>query len=617
MSESTEEKDSQVKKEEKKNLKEFLILLFGTIKRLELEGIRFTKGKLLIFQIIAILSASIPFIISYINKLLIDEIVSILELNIDWQQSDLKMLVAMTVGVQVLNTGFGSITSFFDKDIYLTYSRYYSNKFLEKAASLDLYHYQDPESNKLINKARESYDHRLGETIWDVIWFIEALFTFLLSISIITSLSLPLVGLIILTTLPILYVNIKRANASWGIWDLNAVERMKYYESSHYLSREQSLVELKVFGTYKYLLSTVKSIYDSFTDKELKLNKKLTLADFFANLCVIIGQFVFMVSTISGIITGRLSVGDFTFYMSTADRLSNSLGTMFRRFSRLYEKSKYVNDFYKFMDLKNTIISGSKKLDLTSVPSIRFENVDFKYQGEDKYVLKNFNMEIKPGERIALVGENGAGKSTIIKLMTRFYDPTAGRILIDGVDIKELDMDLLYKKISMLTQDFARYGFLDVKTNVGLGDVDHVDEFEKIVDAAKKSGADKFIDTFKNKYDQILTKKLDEGTDLSGGQWQRVALARGFFKDAQVLILDEPTSAIDAKGEYEIFEKIYEFAKEKTVVIVSHRFSTVRMADKIYVIDGGQIVESGTHEELMKLDGKYAEAFNTQAKGYK
>lgn len=612
-----EEKEDNKAEKKKFNIKRFLFEFVSVLKRLEIEGIKFTKGKVLLAQGIILVVAVIPFVNSFLSKLLIDEIIATVSQNLDWQDTDLRILVVLTVISQISSTSLNSAAAYLDKDLYLNFSRYFSHKFLEKASTLDLYHYQDVESNKLINKARESYEYKLSETMWQLSWLLDAVFTFALSLSIIGSLSLPLVGLIILTTLPILYVNIKRANASWGIWDLNALERMKFYESSDYLSRESSLIELRVFGTYKYLLNLVSEVYKGFTQKELNLNKKLSLYDFLANLLIIFGQVAFSIFTIAGILNGQLSVGDFTFYTSAASRLSDSLGSLFRRFSRLYENSKYVSDFYKFIDLKNTVVSGSKSLDTAKVPSIKFENVGFKYKDDERYVLKNFNLEIKPGEKIALVGENGAGKSTITKLMTRFYDPSAGRILIDGEDIRELDLDQFYRKVSMLTQDFAKYGFLDVKTNVGLGDVDNVEDFDKIKQATSKSGADKFIENFKNKYEQILTKKLDEGTDLSGGQWQRLALARGFFKDAQVLILDEPTSAIDAKGEYEIFERIYEYAQDKTVIIVSHRFSTVRMADKIYVIDGGEIVESGSHEELMKLDGKYAEAFNTQAKGYK
>ncbi len=225
-------------------------------------------------------------------------------------------------------------------------------------------------------------------------------------------------------------------------------------------------------------------------------------------------------------------------------------------------------------------------------------------------------MDINPGEKIAFVGVNGAGKTTIIKLLCRFYDVTEGEILIDGINLIDVDLDTWYKKIGVLFQDFVRYSQFDVKKNIELGDVDKVGDEKLVMEAVFKADA-KFIDDYRHKLEQVLDKSFEGGINPSGGQWQRIALARAFFRDAPILILDEPTSAIDAKGEFEIFERLYEFSQNKTVLIVSHRFSTVRRADKIYVIEHGRIAEAGTHEELLKINGKYADAFHTQAQGYK
>ena len=230
--------------------------------------------------------------------------------------------------------------------------------------------------------------------------------------------------------------------------------------------------------------------------------------------------------------------------------------------------------------------------------------------------MKNFNLIIGSGEKIALVGENGAGKSTLIKLILRFYDPTEGEILLNGVNIKEVNLNDWYKQIGALFQDFIKYQFT-FKENVIYGDVAKRNDLLAIKDAIQKAGADSYLKDLPKGIDQIVGKTFEDGIDLSGGQWQKLALARAFFRDAPILILDEPTSAIDAKAEYEIFQKVGELQKDKTVIIISHRFSTVRNADRILVLEGGKIIEEGNHEKLMKKDGLYAELFNIQAQGYK
>lgn len=247
---------------------------------------------------------------------------------------------------------------------------------------------------------------------------------------------------------------------------------------------------------------------------------------------------------------------------------------------------------------------------------MKFKNVSFIYPDSKRSILKNFNLIIKSGEKIALVGENGAGKSTIIKLLLRFYDVTEGEITINGTNIKNIDLNAWQGRIGALFQDFIKYQFT-LKENVIYGDLEKQDDLKAIHDALKKSGANNFLHTLPKRIDNVVGKMFDNGIDLSGGQWQKLALARAFFRDAPILILDEPTSAIDAKAEYEIFQNVQNLQKDKTVIIISHRFSTVRNADRILVLDEGKIIEEGSHEKLMKEKGLYAELFEIQAKGYK
>lgn len=260
---------------------------------------------------------------------------------------------------------------------------------------------------------------------------------------------------------------------------------------------------------------------------------------------------------------------------------------------------------------------GKEKLRPKTAPVIEFKNVWFKYPSTKNFVLKKINFKIDTNEEIALVGTNGAGKTTLIKLLLRFYDPTKGKILINGKDIKEYDLNSYYKLIGVLLQEYSFYNELDVKSNICIGKPNKAGNTKKIIKAAKNAKAHEFIMELDNKYKQILAKQFTGGTKISKGQKQKIALGRMFYRNAPILILDEPTSSIDAMAEQKIFDKIYDFTDDKTVIIISHRFSTVRKAQRIYVLENGEITEEGSHSELLKLDGAYAESFKTQAKGYK
>lgn len=314
-----------------------------------------------------------------------------------------------------------------------------------------------------------------------------------------------------------------------------------------------------------------------------------------------------------------MSIGQFTLVFSQSLNLTLGAEEILNQYSSISARNKYLDKFFEFLDTKKAINSPSTPKDIPDIPNppiIEFKNISFKYPGTERDILKDFNLTIQSGEKIALVGENGAGKSTLIKLLLRFYDVTGGEIFINGVNIKDVSVEDWHKKIGALFQDFIKYQFT-FKENIYFGDLSRKQDEELLQEAIVKSGADKYLDTLPEKYNQVVGKMFEDGIDLSGGQWQKLALARAFFRNAPLLILDEPTSAIDAKAEYEIFQKVQSLQKDKTVIIISHRFSTVRNADRILVLDEGKIIEEGDHEKLMKKKGLYAELFNIQAQGYK
>jgi len=288
-------------------------------------------------------------------------------------------------------------------------------------------------------------------------------------------------------------------------------------------------------------------------------------------------------------------------------------------YSSINMRNKYLEKYFEFMNLQKKINSPPQVVPIPKQPRpplIEFKNVSFRYPNTSRYILRNFNLVINPGEKIAFVGENGAGKTTVIKLLLRFYDVSEGEVLINGVNIKNVDLNKWYALVGALFQDFIKYQFT-FKENIYYGNKKENNNLELLKSAIKQSGADIFVKDLPDNYDQVVGKMFEGGIDLSGGQWQKLALARAFFKNAPILILDEPTSAIDAKAEYEIFERVQKLQKDKTVIIISHRFSTVRNADRILVLNGGKIIEEGNHTDLIKLSGLYAELFQLQAQGYK
>ncbi len=321
-----------------------------------------------------------------------------------------------------------------------------------------------------------------------------------------------------------------------------------------------------------------------------------------------------IIRTVAGVIT----IGELTFLAGSFQRIRNQLQMIFSRFTRITENALYLKDYFDFIDQEYESDSTAEVNSLEGVPIEKgfvFENLSFQYPGNEEYVLKDINFKLKAGEKLALVGENGAGKTTLVKLLLRMYKPSSGRILLDGTDIWTISAEEYQSLFGVIFQDFVKYYFT-AGENIAIGKIDQISDQERIERAAERSLADQVVETLPKRYEQPLGKRFHDGKELSGGQWQKVALARAYMKNAQIVVLDEPTSALDARAEFEAFERFTELTEGKTAVLISHRFSTVRMADRILVLKGGQILELGSHEELLDNGQLYAELFNYQAQGY-
>ena len=375
--------------------------------------------------------------------------------------------------------------------------------------------------------------------------------------------------------------------------------------------------EIKIFGLEGFIADRFKMI----SDKYFKANQILVIrraawggffsalgtASYYAAYVFIIGQTVL----------GQITIGTLTFLAGAFSRLQGLLQGMVNRFSKIAEMALYLQDLFDFLELQplSQAQSGNRKVPRPIREGFVFENVGFQYPGSENWALRKLSFVLPPGEKLALVGENGAGKTTVVKLLANLYEPTEGRILLDGVDLREYDPNDLRLEIGIIFQDYVRFMFT-ASENISVGNIVRREDEERIESAAQKSLADTVVENLPKKYQQMLGRRFSDGVDLSGGQWQKVALARAYMRDAQLVILDEPTAALDARAEHEVFLRFAELMKGKAAVLISHRFSTVRMADRILFLEHGSLLELGSHEELLAKGGKYAELFRLQAKGY-
>ena len=383
-------------------------------------------------------------------------------------------------------------------------------------------------------------------------------------------------------------------------------------------SSKETAKELKVFGLANYFIEGYKGLSNrAYREQRLLSTKRLWVSSLLAVLatCGHYGAYAWVVYQA---VQGRVTVGELTFLTGAIAGTSGNIQIVFSMFSKIADQALFLGDLVEFFAVRPSIQS---KPDAVLAPrpirkGFEFRGVSFQYPDSDRQVLKNINLRIEPGERIALVGENGQGKTTLVKLLARLYDPTEGAIFLDGIDLREYSIEDLSKEIGIIFQDFVRYE-ISARENIGVGRIEEISNELRVSEAARKSLADAVVAKLPNGLHQMLGRRFEGGSDLSGGEWQKFALARAYMRDAQVLILDEPTASLDARSEYEVFQHFSELTEDCTTVLVSHRFSTVRIAQRILVLDDGEIREQGTHEQLLELGGRYAEFFNLQAEGYR
>jgi ATP-binding cassette, subfamily B, bacterial len=526
-------------------------------------------------------------------------------------------LVAGEFGLAIVGSLLSRLIDYLDALLADNYTRHVSIQVMTHAAELDLQTYEDPVFYDRLERARVQATDRLGmiQSIGRLIQQVITAVTLSVSIMFFSP------WLLLLLVAGVVPAFLGESHFAFLGYAKNFRQTPIRRQLDYLLvlggSREAAK-ELKLFGLSKFLVERFTRLSNHIYSENVTLARKRLLAGSLLSMIGILGYYSAYVFVIWRTITGALTLGAMIFLTNAIMQASTNIQQVFSTLSGIADQALFLTDLLAFFGMQPTIRSKALALPAPRpiVQGFEFRNVSFAYPGSSRLILDRLNFHLHPQERVALIGENGQGKTTIVKLITRLYDPTEGQVLLDGVDLREYSLEDLYREISVIFQDFMRYE-MTASENIAVGKIDALEDSTLLKMAAHKSLADEVVGRLPFKYDQMLGRRFDGGLDLSGGEWQKVALARAYLRDAQLLILDEPTAALDARSEFEVFKRFAELTQGKMALFISHRFSTVRMADRIVVLENGSIAEEGSHEQLAKLGGRYAEMFEMQAASYR
>ncbi len=565
--------------------------------------------------LLRLIRSSIPMALLYVGKMIIDQVV-LAGRGSGHSTVFLWQLVAIEFGLAVLSDALSRANALVDSLLGDLFANYTSIKIMQHAAILDLDQFENSAFYDKLERARQQ---TVGRTILlsQVLGQVQDFITMGFFAAGLIVFNPWLILLLFIAVLPAFLGESYFNNRTYSLNRRQTPERRELDYIRFIGASDETAKEVKIFDLSGFLIDRFRQLSGKFYNDNKQISIKRSLWGTALSLLGTAAYYGAYVFIISNALSGKLSIGDLIFMAGSFRQLRGLMEGILSRFTAVSQGAIYLKDFFDFFKIQPAIrlSSNARPFPNPIKQGFVFEDVGFKYAHSERWANRHLTFTLHAGEKLALVGENGAGKTTLVKLLARLYDPTEGRILLDGYDLKEYDLLALRKQVGVIFQDYLRYQ-MTVAQNIAVGNIVQQQNRELIVDAAKQSMADILVQRLPDKYDQALGKRFNQGVELSGGEWQKIALARAYMKDAQLFILDEPTAALDARAEYEVFQRFADLTKGKTAVLISHRFSTVRMANRILVLDKGMLQEEGTHEELLAKNGRYAELFNLQAKGY-
>lgn len=564
-----------------------------------------------------VLRSAIPVSVLYVGKLIIDLVVQTNRHPGTVPHERIWELVALEFALAIASDGLSRLTNLLDSLLGDLFANHTTVLIMEHAATLDLDQFEDSEFYDKLERARQQTTGRtilLSQILSQLQDFITMGF---LAVGLMTF-NIWLILLLLLAVIPAFLGESYFNDKTYLLMREQTMGRREMDYIRYLGASDETAKEVKLFDLSGFLVQIYRNMSHRYY---LEYKRLVTQRSVWGTVFALIGSagyYAAYVWIIGRTLTGKLSIGDLTFLAGSFRQLRSLLDGILTRFTSVSQGAIYLSDLFDFFQIKPRIAPAAHPLPFPRPIRLgfTFEDVGFRYTYSERWANRHLSFTLHAGEKLALVGENGAGKTTLVKLLSRLYDPTEGRILLDGIDLKEYDMADLRANIGIIFQDYQRYQ-MTFSNNIAVGNVAYKDSPERIERAARQSLAGDLVEKLPGRYDQPLGRRFNNGVELSGGEWQKVALARAYMRDAQLLILDEPTSALDARAEHEVFQRFADLTRGKSAVLISHRFSTVRMADRILVLDNGELLEIGSHEELLALGGRYAELFHLQAAGYR
>jgi ATP-binding cassette subfamily B protein len=566
-----------------------------------------------------VVQGALPLVSLYLMKLVVDAVTTAVaapDKGVAFGQ--VALLIGLTGGVTLVSALLGSLAGLVSEAQGQVITDHMSDVLHAKSIEVDLEYYESAQYYDTLHRAQREAPYRPTRILNGLVQVAQNAISLLAMAGLLFSFHWGIAAILFVATIPGLLVRLRYAGQTYR-WQRQrtSTERQSWY--FHWmLTGDMHAKEIRLFDLGPLFMSRFRDLRRQLRQERIEITTKRSMAELVAQVSATVAVFASYAFIAYRTVQGVITLGDLVMYYQAFQRGQSFLQQILSGLAGLYEDNLFLSNLYEFLDLKPKVVEPRhpRPVPQPMQTGIAFDQVSFQYPTGTKKVLEDINLTIRPGEVVALVGENGSGKTTLIKLLCRLYDPTSGIITLDGIDLRQFEATVLRREISVIFQDYAQY-YLTARENIWFGNAALPPDEERIAEAARHAGADEVITGLPQGYETILGKWFEDGEELSVGEWQKVALARAFLRDAQIIVLDEPTSALDARAEYDVFKKFRQLAAGRTAILISHRFSTVRMADRIYVLEDGRIIESGSHEELVRQGGTYAHLFETQAQYYR